>query len=224
MIIKPSGCATCPLKDKGVGFVPDKISKKHKFMFIWEAPGKNEVEAGEPFVGKAGFVLKNWGIKAVPTLQLALERGEVSFGNTLRCLPPEVQGRPYPKGEEKLSAEAHCRQYDQDDTTVHTKVLFGESPQRAWFGSELAQEDASDRSIGRDLKGVGGRIGRVYTKDGKQYVFAPHPAWVLRQPSLVEHLQESLRISSGVEKVLEPKYYEGRQGWEEATRELLETK
>lgn len=219
-LLKPAGCDSCPLKDKGIGFVPDKISKKHKFMFIGEAPGKNEVEAGEPFVGKAGFVLKNWGIRAVPTLQLALEKGEVSFGNTLRCLPPEVQGRPYPKGEEKLLAEACCRQYDQPQETVHTVLLFGESPQRAWFGDKLAQEDASDRSLGRDLKGVGGRIGRTYQKEGRTYVFAPHPAWVLRQPSLVEHLQESLRISSGSEKVLEPKYYEGRVGWAEAMEEL----
>lgn len=213
---KPEGCKGCPLLEKGVGFVPDKISKKHTFMFIGEAPGKNEVEAGEPFVGKAGFVLKNWGIKAVPSLQLALERGEVSLGNTLRCLPPEVQGRPYPKGQEKLDAETCCRQYDQPADSVHTVVLFGESPQRAWFKERLEAEDAEDRHLGRDVKGVGGRIGRVYEEDAKRWVFAPHPAWVLRQPALVEHLQESLRIASGAEKVVEPAYLK----WNEAMEEL----
>ena len=212
MIKKPEGCKACPLFEKGISFVKDKISKKHKYMFIGEAPGKNEVEAGEPFVGKAGFVLKNWGIRAVPTLQLALEKDEVSFGNTLRCLPPEVQGRPYPKGQEKLDAEATCRQYDQDLSSVHTVVLFGESPQRAWFGEALHTEDASDKSLGRDAKGVSGRMGRVYEKDGKRWVFAPHPAWVLRQPALVEHLQESLKIAANTEVVVEPDY----RPWDEA--------
>lgn len=205
MRAKPEGCSDCPLKDKGLGFVPDTIAKHEKYRFIGEAPGKNEVEQDEPFVGKSGFVLKQWGVKAVPHLQLAQERGEISLCNTLRCLPPEVQGRPYPRGSEKDVAEACCRRYDTP-IQGHTVVLFGESPQRCWFPEELKNEDASDKQLGRDLKGVMGRVGRVYERAGKKWVFAPHPAFVLRQPALVEHLQESLRIAAGTDRVLEPDY------------------
>lgn len=217
MLQKPEGCNGCPLQDKAKGFCPDKPSKrKTRYLFIGEAPGKNEVDAGEPFVGKAGFVLKNWLMRAVGDIQLAEEKGEIMYANTLRCLPPEVQGRPYPKGEEKTLAEAHCRQYDKFPEGVDTIVLFGESPQRCWFGEELAAEDASDRRLGRDVKGVQGRVGREYVKDGKRYVFAPHPAWILRQPALVQHGQHSLKIAANTEKAVEPDYVK----WDEALQEL----
>lgn len=212
MYSKPAGCAACPLVSKGLGFVRDKIAPKAKFVFQGEAPGKNEVEAGEPFVGKAGFVLKFWLVHAVPYMKLAMERGEVSLVNTLRCLPPEVQGRPYPKGEEKLQAESCCRQYDTPLDGITTVVLFGESPQRAEFAKELEAEDIIDRKLGHDVKGVAGRMGRVYSRDGRRFVFAPHPAWILRQPSLVEHGQACLRIASGQEKPVEVDY----QQWDAA--------
>lgn len=216
MIKKPGGCDGCPLKDKGVGYCPDKHAAKPRYMVIGEAPGKNEVDKGEPFVGKAGFVLDNWLIRAIPELRLAKEAGQVSYMNTLRCLPPEVQGRPYPKGEEKKLAEAQCRQYDKIPDSVHTIILFGESPQRCWFGEDLDAEDASDRRLGRSVKGVMGRIGREYDKDGRRWVFAPHPAFILRQPALVQHGQNALKIAANVDKAVEPDYLE----WNKALEEL----
>lgn len=216
MLPKPEGCNTCPLKDKGQGFVPDKVARKPRYLFIGETPGKNEIVKGEPFIGQAGFVLTSWLIKAVPHIQLAKERGEITIGSTLRCLPPEVQGKPYPKGEERLQAEACCRQYDNFTEGIHTVVLFGDSPQRAFFRKELEKEDASDKAIDRDLKGVMGRIGRVYERDGKRWVFAPHPAFILRQPALVEHGQQALQIAAGHEKIVEPAYMK----WEHALQEL----
>ena len=207
----------CPLQSKGKGWCPDKLGTKSiRYVLIGEAPGKNEIEKGEPFIGPAGYVLDAWLLRAVPQLQIAKERGEVTVMNTLRCLPPESQGRAYPKGEERTLAEAHCRQYDQIPESAHTVILFGESPQRCWFGEELRAEDATDRQLGHDLKGVMGRIGRVYHKDGKRWVFAPHPAFILRQPSLVTHGQEALKIAAGVDTVVEPEYL----NWEAAMEVL----
>lgn len=219
MVKKPAGCEGCPLQHKGQGFCPDKPAKKTaKYVFVGEAPGKNEIAGNDPqpFVGKAGFVLKNWLMRAVPQIQLAEEKGEIMYMNTLRCLPPEVQGRPYPKGVEKYEAEAKCRQYDAIPDTADTVVLFGDSPQRVWFAEELDNEDASDRRLGRDVKGVMGRVGREYEKDGKRWVFAPHPAFILRQPALVQHGQNSLKIAANTEQLIEPNYI----GWEEALQEM----
>jgi len=203
---KPITCVACPLYHKGEGFVPDNVGTHPNILMIGEAPGRTEVVKGMPFVGKAGFALHHWLIHAVPQLKIAVERGEVTFANTLRCLPPEIQGRAYPKGEEKVQAEAHCRQYDHFTDEIHTVVLFGESPQRAFFGEDLKAEDATDRSLGHDIKGVAGRMGRVYSRDGKRWVFAPHPAWILRQPSLVEHGQACLKIAANTEKPVEVVY------------------
>jgi len=203
--VKPAGCATCPLLEKGIGFVPDALVPRPDYVFVGEAPGKQEVDQGKPFVGRAGWVLRSWLIRAVPAIQLALERGKVTIANTLRCLPPEIHGRAYPRGEEKEQAESCCRQYD-DFGGAHTIVLFGESSQRYWFKNELAAEDASDKRLGRDVKGVMGRIGREYQKDGRRWIFAPHPAWILRQPALVEHGQQALSIAAGVDKLVDVAY------------------
>jgi uracil-DNA glycosylase family 4 len=220
MLKKPEGCNGCPLQNKGQGFCPDKpAAKTAKYLFIGEAPGKNEIDKGEPFVGKAGFVLENWLVRAIPTMRLAKEKGEIMYMNTLRCLPPEIQGRPYPKGEEKYAAEAQCRQYDKIPDSAHTVVLFGDSPQRAFFGEVLDEEDKSDRRLGREVKGVMGRVGREYEKNGKRYIFGPHPAFILRQPALVQHGQMALQIAAGTEKAIEPDYV----GWEEALGELRES-
>lgn len=216
ILSKPAGCDACPLRHKGQGFVPDKVARKPRILFIGEAPGKNEVIASEPFIGKAGFALKNWLIRAVAHMQLAWDKGEITLGNTLRCLPPEIQGRAYPKGEERLLAEQCCRQYDNFTGEIHTVVLFGDSPQRAWFREELDAEDASDRRLGRDVKGVMGRVGRVYERSGRRWVFAPHPAFILRQPAIVEHGQQALHIASGQERVVEPDYIP----WDAAIQEL----
>lgn len=216
MIKKSQGCDGCPLQTKGIGYCPDKHAPKVKYMIIGETPDKTEINKGVPFGGRAGFVLDNWLIRAVPELRLAKEKGEVSYMNTLRCLPPEVQGRAYPKGEDKELAEAHCRTYDNIPATVHTVVLLGEAPQRLWFGTELNDEDASDRRLGRSVKGVMGRIGREYIKDDKRWVFGPNPASILRQPALVQHGQMSLKIAANVDKAVEPDYIK----WDVALQEL----
>ncbi len=200
MLTKPDGCLACPLYAKGKGFVPDELVSDPEYILVGEAPGKQEVLQGKPFVGQAGYVLKNWLLRAVPQLQVAYETKKVSLCNTLRCLPPESQGRAYPRGAEKTNAEHACASYN-DYGHARTVVLFGESAQRRWFGEELALEDRTDRALGHEVKGVMGRIGRVYEKDGRRWVFAPHPAWILRQPALVEHGQRSLQIAVGVKEV-----------------------
>lgn len=215
MLTKPSTCELCPMFHKGRGFVPDDLVTKPAYAIVAEAPGGTEVTEGKPLVGKAGFVLKNWIMRAVPLIQVAYEQHHVSLHNVLRCQPPEIQGRPYPKGEEKHLAEAHCRQY-LDLGAAHTVILCGESPQRFFFGPELEAEDRSSRTLGHDVKGVMGRVGRVYRKDGKMWVFAPHPAFVLRQPILTQHAQEAFKIATGQDTVVEPVVVP----WETAIQEL----
>jgi uracil-DNA glycosylase family 4 len=216
MLTKPRGCDSCPLRDKGQGFVPDTISLNPEYIFIGESPGKQELEAGVPFIGKAGFVLRQWMVKNAPSVQISLEKNRVTIANTLRCLSPEIQGSAYPRGEEKLQAEECCSQYNQfgDAKTI---VLFGEKAQRRWFKSELEAEDAVDRQLNHDTKGVLGRNGREYLKDERRYVFCVHPAAILRQPSLVEAGQNALRIAAQTEQVLEINYI----GWNDAIKEVF---
>lgn len=216
MINKPEGCTGCPLQHKGKGFVPDDIKPNAKIVIMGETPGTTEVAQGKPFQGKAGFVLKQWIMKSIPQLQILEEKKKVSYCNVLKCLPPEVKGRAYPTGEERELAEKHCKQY-MDLGTAETIILCGDAPQRFFFPEELGNEDAEDRALHHDIKGVMGRIGRVYNKDNKRWVFTPHPNQILRQPALVQHGQESFRVGANVDKPLEPDY----KHWNEAMKELL---
>jgi len=217
MTPRPSTCVGCPLHETSIaGFCPDKIPVKSKYLFLAEAPGATEIAKSEPMVGKAGFVLHNWLLKSVEVLKLAQERKEIGFANVLRCLPNEVQGRPYPRGKDQELAEQHCRQYDNWPSTIHTVILFGEHSQRLIFGEELADEDRVDRQLGHDLKGVMGRIGRVYEKDGKRWVFAPHPAYILRQPALVQHGQRAMQIAVNTETEVVVSYV----AWNNAIKEM----
>lgn len=214
-MVKPDTCKGCPLYETGKGFVPDEVVPNPEYVIVAEAPGKTEVQQGKPLVGQAGFVLKSWVMKAVPTIQIAYEKKKVSLCNILKCQPPEAHGRPYPTGETRIQAETHCRQYlNLGDPKV--VLLCGETPQRYFFGEELAKEDAISKSMGHDVKGVMGRVGRVYEKDGKRWVFAPHPAFILRQPALVTHGQEAFKIAANQEKMLEPEVLH----WREAMSQL----
>lgn len=191
----PTGCIGCPLATSGHGFVHDLAYHDAQFEVRGERPWKQELATGVPFSGQAGFVLKQWGINMVPPFRLALDRNQVNLTNTLRCLPPNLERDSYPrKRDERLAAERHCQQYSRSIAPV--VVLAGEHAQRAEFAAELDAEDAVDRSLGHDLKGVMGRIGRVYERNGKRYIFAPHPSAVLRSPYLVSHLQAALRIAA----------------------------
>ena len=214
MLVKPETCEGCSLYASGKGYCPDKIAPHARYVFWAEAPGRNEIIQHEPFVGKAGYVLKNWLMHAVLLFKVAFERGEITFANTLRCLPPEIQGRAYPRGEDRRLAEQHCRQYDPSLDGVETIVLFGEAPQRVWFDEELRLEDATDKRLGHDLKGVSGRIGREYLKGGKRWILAPHPAYILRQPALVAHGQAALKIAANQERVVDVEYVPWEAGME----------
>jgi len=213
---KPKSCEGCPLFETGRGFVPDDIPAEATIVIRGEAPARVECEKGKPFQGQAGFVLKEWLLKAVPELQVALERGKVGFSNNLKCWPPEVSNRPYPTGDTKRVAEGQCSQYTSWPNTVHTAILCGEHPQRLYFGPELEAEDLTSRQLGREPKGVMGRIGRVYERDGIRYVFSAHPAYILRQPALVGQGQEALKIACNTDKILEPNIID----WMDAIEEL----
>jgi uracil-DNA glycosylase family 4 len=217
VLAKPQKCSGCPLSETGKGFCPDLLVPNPEYTIYGEAPGTTEIGVGRPFEGKAGFVLKSWLMHAVPALKIAAERKRISYRNILHCLPPLKSGRPYPTGPTRESAEAHCGQYRSPDIDAKVVILCGEVPQRWFFGTELDAEDATDKSLGRELKGVMGRIGRVMEKNGRKYVFAPHPAFVLRQPALVTHGQRALEIAVGQSQEVTPDY----QQWDRAMEELL---
>jgi len=75
-------CVKCPhlaASRKTVVFGVGNIDSP--LMFVGEAPGADEDEQGEPFVGKAGQLLT----KIIQAM--GLQRGDVYIGNILKCRP-----------------------------------------------------------------------------------------------------------------------------------------
>ena len=76
-------CTKCELSNTRNNSVPGKGNFKSDVIFVGEAPGKNEDNKGEPFIGIAGkklsIALENTGIT----------RDQVYITNIVKCRPPK---------------------------------------------------------------------------------------------------------------------------------------
>jgi uracil-DNA glycosylase len=76
-------CTRCRLAKQGRKQIVFGVGNaRAELMFIGEAPGADEDQQGEPFVGRAGQLLTNM-IKA-----MGLEREQVYIANIIKCRPP----------------------------------------------------------------------------------------------------------------------------------------
>src|SRR3990172_1511621 len=79
---KPSGCLGCPLAEAGRGFVPGHGNPRLPW-WVGEAPGKDEVREGNPFVGASG-VEREKALRHVGS-----HREAWYTTNVLKCQPPK---------------------------------------------------------------------------------------------------------------------------------------
>jgi len=104
-------CKKCDLCKTRKNAVPGKGSSNAKIFFIGEAPGRNEDNVGEPFVGSAGKrlseVLESAGIL----------RSSVYITNIVKCRPPKNRA---PNELEKKS----CSKYlEKELELIKPKVI-----------------------------------------------------------------------------------------------------
>ena len=77
-------CAACPLSTSRVGPpVPPEFPANPRALVIGEAPGKDEVAEGRPFVGASGIELFRC-LRAV-----GVQRSQIAISNALLCRPPD---------------------------------------------------------------------------------------------------------------------------------------
>ncbi len=76
-------CTRCRLAKQGRKQIVFGVGNpRAELMFIGEAPGADEDQQGEPFVGRAGQLLNNM-IKA-----MGLRREDIYIANIIKCRPP----------------------------------------------------------------------------------------------------------------------------------------
>lgn len=94
-------CTACRLSETRTQVVFGVGDPGARLMLVGEAPGKNEDEQGEPFVGAAGKLLDS-------LLEgIGLSRQDVYIGNVLKCRPP---GNRDPRPDEIDSCKGYLRE------------------------------------------------------------------------------------------------------------------
>jgi len=136
-------------------------------MFVGEAPGADEDEQGEPFVGKAGQLLT----KIIETM--GLKRGDVYIGNILKCRPDtpgQSAGNRKPTSEEMQTCIPYL--HEQIDL-IQPKVIVG-------LGAT-----AVEGLLGKTI-GITKLRGTWKTYRGIPFMPTYHPAYLLRNQAMSE--------------------------------------
>jgi len=150
----------------GVGDVHAKI------MVIGEAPGADEDQQGEPFVGRAGQLLNEM------LFAIGIKREQVFIANILKCRPPNNRD-PLPE------EAAQCRPYllRQIDA-IRPRVLLAVG--RVAAQNLLQSEEPIGQMRGRAHAFGAAKIPLVATY---------HPAYLLRSPLEKRKAWDDLRLA-----------------------------
>jgi uracil-DNA glycosylase len=156
-----SQCRACALCESRTQTVFGVGNEHARLMIVGEAPGENEDQQGEPFVGQAGKLLDNM-LRAVGlTRAEGPPEQQVFIANTLKCRPPRNRN-PDP-AETAQCAPFLARQIE----LVQPKLLLA-------MGRFAAQSLlATDEPIGK-LRGG------VHRWRDTPVVVTYHPAYLLR--------------------------------------------
>ena len=112
-------------------------------VFVGEAPGAQEDEQGEPFVGRSGSVLDD------ALRDNGLSRADVRITNCVRCRPPENRD---PRQEEL----ANCRGYleaEIERIDPDVVVTLGKVPSEHLLGRDVAVTNEAGSVETADLGG-----------------------------------------------------------------------
>jgi len=161
-------CTQCRLSATRKNVVFGVGNPNADLMFIGEAPGRDEDEKGEPFVGRAGQLLTDI-IKA-----MKLTRDDVYIANVIKCRPPENRN---PDPDEVLSCEPFLfKQIESIGPQVI--VALGAFAAKALLKSE--------QPISR-LRG------QVHDYHGAKLIPTFHPSFLLRSPDRKRDAWEDLK-------------------------------
>ncbi|WP_256546312.1 uracil-DNA glycosylase [Halobellus inordinatus] len=167
-----TSCERCPeLVESRSQIVNGTGPEDANLVFLGEAPGANEDDQGEPFVGRSGSVLDE------ALRDAGLARADVRITNCVRCRPPENRN--------PTSAElANCRGYLQRELALidpELVVTLGKVP----------SEHLLDRSVAV-TKEAGDVVDVRLGERSYRAVVSVHPAATLYDGSQRETFFETI--------------------------------
>ena len=158
-----AGCTACGLCRGRQNTVFGVGNERAHWMLVGEAPGQQEDQQGEPFVGKAGQLLDNM-LRAVGLLRAeAPPEQQVFIANVLKCRPP---GNRNPEPAEVAQCEPFLK---RQVALVQPRII-------------LAMGRFAVQSLLQTQDPIGRLRGRVHTYEGVPLIVTYHPAYLLRNP------------------------------------------
>jgi DNA polymerase len=163
-------CTRCRLHKQGRKQIVFGVGNpRAELMFIGEAPGADEDEQGEPFVGRAGQLLNNM-IKA-----MGLRREDVYIANIIKCRPPN--NRTPERDECETCSPFLMRQIE----VIGPKVLVA-------LGAVAAKTLLAVNAPMSELRG------RWFDFRGTKLAVTYHPAFLLRDPRQKKEAWKDLQM------------------------------
>jgi uracil-DNA glycosylase len=163
-------CTRCRLHKQGRKQIVFGVGNPNaELMFIGEAPGADEDEHGEPFVGRAGQLLNNM-IKAT-----GLRREEVYIANIIKCRPP---GNRTPERDECDTCSPFLMRQIE---VIGPKAIVA-------LGAVAAKTLLAINAPMSELRG------RWYDFRGTKLAVTYHPAFLLRDPRQKKEAWKDLQM------------------------------
>jgi DNA polymerase len=175
-------CTRCRLHEQGRKQIVFGVGNpKTELMFIGEAPGADEDQQGEPFVGRAGQLLNNM-IKA-----MGISREQIYIANIIKCRPPN--NRTPERDECETCSPFLMRQI----AAIKPKVIVALGAVAA--KTLLAVNDSMANLRGRwyDFRPAGVRSNDPDWVSAKLAV-TYHPAFLLRDPRQKKEAWKDLQM------------------------------
>jgi uracil-DNA glycosylase family 4 len=163
-------CTRCPLHKQGRKQIVFGVGNPNAdLMFIGEAPGADEDQQGEPFVGRAGQLLNNM-IKA-----MGLRREEVYIANIIKCRPP---GNRTPERDECETCSPFLM---RQIAAIKPKAIVA-------LGAVAAKTLLAINAPMSEFRG------RWFDFRGTKLAVTYHPAFLLRDPRQKKETWKDLQI------------------------------
>lgn len=163
-------CTRCRLHKQGRKQIVFGVGNpRAQLMFIGEAPGADEDDQGEPFVGRAGQLLNNM-IKA-----MGLRREGVYIANIIKCRPP---GNRTPERDECDTCSPFLM---RQIAVIKPKVIVA-------LGAVAAKTLLAINAPMAELRG------HWYQFRGTKLAVTYHPAFLLRDPRQKKEAWKDLQM------------------------------
>ena len=173
-------CTKCDLCNSRTQTVFGTGNTHADWLLIGEAPGQQEDEQGEPFVGVAGQLLTEM-LRAI-----GLEREQVFIANILKCRPP-VNRDPH------IDEIKSCRDYWQRQyQLIQPKII-------------LAVGRVAAHTLLDTDETIGKLRGKVHYYNNTPVVVVYHPAYLLRSLSEKRKAWQDLQLAKQTVIAMEQK-------------------